>query len=273
MRIDEAARLLTEGGIEDSTREARLIFSHYTGISPALLLTEQGDFDNVNIAEAVRRRAKREPLQYILGEAYFYREKYKVNEGCLIPREDTEILVDYAVKHTPKGESILDLCTGSGCVAISVVKNTVATFATAVDISDDALKLARENAAQNGVAERVRFSKQDATTPGEALDGKYFAILSNPPYVTEEEYRHLEPELYHEPKIAFVGGEDGGIFYKALIPTYKPYLKPCGFMAFEIGRDQGQMLSALADENGFSCEILKDFSGNDRVAVLKPKTL
>ena len=273
MRINEAAKLLSEGGIEDAKREARLIFSHFTGLAPALLLAESGDFDNADIIDAVARRAKREPLQYILGEAYFYREKYKVNEGCLIPREDTEILVDYAVKHIPTGENLLDLCTGSGCIAISVVKNTVATLATAVDISDAALELAKENAEQNGVGERVRFCKYDVTSPQNAEGSKYFAILSNPPYVTEEEYRNLEPELYHEPKIAFVGGEDGGIFYKTIIPTYKPYLKPNGFMAFEIGRDQGQMLSALADENGFSCEILKDFSGNDRVAVLKPKTL
>lgn len=268
MKLNEAARLLSDGGIEDAKREARLLFSHFLGVSPALLLTENYESDNEALISAVRRRCDREPLQYIFGEAYFYRERYKVRPGCLIPREDTEVLVDFAVKHIPKGEGFIDLCTGSGCVAVSVLCNTENTTAVAVDICADALDIARENAELNGVLGRVEFALRDAMIKPCASE-KYFALISNPPYVTHGEYLALAPELYREPKIAFVGGEDGGDFYRAIVPNYKKAISPRGFMAFEIGKDQGALLRLIAEENGMSCEILRDLSHNDRVAVLR----
>lgn len=268
MKLNEAVKLLALGGVEDPRREARTIFSHYLGVSMAQLVGGDYEADDKRVDYAVKRRAGREPLQYILGEVYFYREKYKVNEGCLIPREDTEILVDYAVKHIPRGESFIDLCTGSGCVAVSVLRNTDSTRAVAVDISEAALRIAEKNARLMDVAERVTFVCADVKLPP-VSEAQYFALLSNPPYVTDDEYLHLEKELYSEPRIAFVGGSDGGDFYRSIIPNYKEKIKDGGFMAFEIGRAQASLLCEIAHGCGMSCRILKDLSGNDRVAVLE----
>ena len=190
-----------------------------------------------------------------------------MSEDCLIPRSDTEILVDFAVKNIPRGERFVDLCAGSGCVAVSTLKNTKDTFAAAVDISEPAIAVAKENAMKNGVSDRCEFICRDVLS--EAVPGEFFAVLSNPPYVSEEEYEGLAPEIYFEPKIAFVGGSDGLDFYRRILDLYKEKLKENGFFAFEIGYNQGDALISLAKERNMSCEILKDYSQNDRVAVIK----
>lgn len=267
MKISEAIRLLSEAGIDSARRDAREIFVRIGGFKLSELIISDAEANSLKVCEAIARRAQREPLQYIIGEVDFYKERYTVSPECLIPRSDTELLVDYAVRNLPEGESFADLCTGSGCVAISTLKNTKNTRAVAVDISEGALALARKNAEQNGVSDRLSFVLKDVK--GEVLEGEFFAILSNPPYVTDEEYTRLEPEIYHEPKLAFVGGEDGLDFYKSILSLYINKIKPEGFLAFEIGFEQGDALRALAKENGATAEILKDLSGNDRVAVIK----
>ena len=269
MRLDEAVRRLAEAGGESARQDAAEIFCELGGISKAQLLAGFCECNVPAAIEAVERRAAREPLQYILGYTYFYRERYSVDKSCLIPRPDTEILVDTAVKAIPEGERFLDLCTGSGCVGISVLNNTKSTTALLVDISESALAIARKNAEDNGVLSRAEFEICDvmAAIP----EGEYFAILSNPPYVSNKAYATLEPEIAHEPDIAFLGGEDGADFYRRLIPACKARLKPGGFLAFEIGYDQGELLTELGKAEGFFVEIVKDLSGNDRVAVLKPK--
>jgi release factor glutamine methyltransferase len=190
-----------------------------------------------------------------------------VSPDCLIPRQDTEILVDFAVHNIPAGKRFIDLCTGSGCIAVSTLKNTEKTEATAIDISEPALDLARENAKRNEVADRLSFVLADVLEY--APKDEYFAVLSNPPYVTEAAYTKLQPEIYHEPKIAFVGGESGTVFYERIIDLYKNKIAKGGFFAFEIGFDQGDALTELARKNGMLSEIIKDFSGLDRVAILK----
>ena len=215
----------------------------------------------------MKRRAAREPLQYIIGTVGFYREEYRVTPDCLIPRSDTEILVDYAVRHIPEGESFADLCSGSGCIGISTLKNTTGTRCDSYDVSDGAIALTLHNAEKNGARDRITVIKKDLLR--EDIDGEYFAILSNPPYIPRSVYEGLEKEIFAEPEIAFVGGDDGLIFYERLIPVCKKHIKKGGFIAFEIGYDQAESLRALAKENGLACEIIKDYSGNDRVAVLK----
>ena len=264
MKLSDATRLLAEAGIENARSEARAIFSAIGKIPAAETVGNDPSCDAVD--EAVARRAKREPLQYIIGRVDFYRESYSVSPDCLIPRADTEILVDYAVKHLPKGARFIDLCTGSGCVAISTLRNTEATTALAVDLSDGALRQARLNAEQNGVPDRCEFIKADVLS--ETQDGTFHAVLSNPPYVRDSVYETLEPEIFFEPKMAFVGGEDGLDFYKKILELYKDKLTPGGFFAFEIGYDQRCDLFALAELHDMSCVIIKDLSGNDRVAVL-----
>ena len=263
MTLKEAIEILRRAGIESADYDARELFRFYRK-GPIMLNTE---CDSPDLLSAIDRRANREPLQYIIGEVGFYREVYRVSPDCLIPRSDTEILVDYAVHNLPEGATFLDLCTGSGCVAISTLKNTKGTSAVAVDISSGALAVATENALKNGVADRINFQLADLTR--EVIDLPVFAVLSNPPYVTDSAYSALEKEIYHEPKEAFVGGVDGGDFYRRLTPIYKNYIAQDGFIAYEIGYDQADMLREIASECGMSCEILKDLSGNDRVAVLK----
>ncbi len=268
MTINEAIRILTEAGIDSPSHDAEELFCHFGGYSRSTMyMMSRVESDSPELIEAVERRAKREPLQYITGVAYFYREKYKVTPDCLIPRFDTEILVDYAVKNLPEGATFMDLCTGSGCIAISVLNNTVNTCAIAVDIDGGALALAEENAHANGVSDRIHLRRADLMS--EVVDEPVFAVLSNPPYVSESAYKSLEGEIYHEPPHAFLGGADGGDFYRRLTPVYKEKIAEGGFIAYEIGYDQADMLRHIAEENSMSCEILKDLSGNDRVAVLK----
>ncbi len=268
MTINEAIRILTEAGIDSPSHDAEELFCHFGGYSKSTLyMMSRIESDSPKLIEAIERRAKREPLQYIIGTAYFYREKYKVTPDCLIPRFDTEILVDYAVKNLPSGAVFMDLCTGSGCVAISVLCNTEDTYAIAVDIDGGALAVAEENAHNNGVENRIHLRCADLMC--EVVDEPVFAVLSNPPYVSEEAYKGLAGEIFAEPPHAFLGGIDGGDFYRHLTPIYKEKIDKNGFIAYEIGFDQADLLQKIAEENQMTCEIIKDLSGNDRVAVLK----
>lgn len=267
MKLSEAIRILENAGVENARYDARTIFETVGKIPKSTLLLLDCECSSPELIFAVERRAEREPLQYILGEVSFYRETYKVNKNCLIPRQDTEILVDYAVKNIPSGRRFLDVCTGSGCVAVSVLKNTKDTKAVALDISADAIELAEENAKANSVSDRLDFVCLDALN--ESVDENFFAILSNPPYVTKSAYENLAAEIYFEPKIAFVGGESGLVFYEKILESYIDKLDPSGFFAFEIGFDQADALRALASAYKLNCEIIKDLSGNDRVAVLR----
>ena len=265
MTLKEAIEILAKAGIDSPEFDARELFRTYSTDNG--MLTKASECDSDELAEAIGRRAKREPLQYIIGTVGFYREEYKVTPDCLIPRSDTEILVDYAVKNIPEGERFADLCSGSGCIGISTLKNTTGTYCDAFDISNGAIKLTRENATLNAVGDRLSAIKKDLLN--EEIDGEYFAILSNPPYIPRRVYEGLEKEIFHEPELAFIGGESGLIFYERLIPVCKKHLKNGGFIAFEIGFDQAGDLSRLAAEHGFSCEIIKDYSANDRVAILR----
>lgn len=270
MRLSDAVRALREAGVPDAAYDARVIFSEIGGIGRAEMMFSDPSVDSERLDDAVRRRSGREPLQYIIGKVAFYHEEYEVGPDCLIPRADTEILVDYAVHNIPSGESFADLCCGSGCVGISTLCATDNTFATLVDISEGALSFAKRNAERNGVLERVTFIQADVLSK-KPICGEIFAVLANPPYVTYEAYERLEKEIYFEPKIAFVGGDDGMDFYRAITEAYQNSLKPEGFIAFEIGFDQRNAICSVADDFGFCAEIIKDFSGNDRVAVLKKK--
>ena len=269
MRLSEAKRILKEAGIEDHSFDARAIFSEIGGVRPADMIGNDPDLCSEEVLLAVKRRAAREPLQYILGYTYFYRERYTVNEDCLIPRRDTEVLVECAIRNLPRGESFIDLCTGSGCVGISVLSNTEGTRAVLADISEKALSVAERNAGDNGVADRAQLVLCDLRT--DFPDGEWYAILSNPPYVSDGAYETLEREISYEPKIAFVGGEDGADFYRRLVPECLSHLKDGGFIAFEIGYDQAEIILEIAQDHGLCCEIINDLSGNPRVAFMKKR--
>ena len=267
MRLSEAIKILQDAGIENPRYDARTIFELIGGIPKSQLILTDAESNSPELLSAIERRKGREPLQYILGEVDFYRETYEVSPACLIPRQDTEILVDFAVNNLPSGCRFIDICTGSGCIAVSILKNTEQTRAAAVDISSEALEVAKRNAERNGVFERVDFILADALD--KAVGGEFFAIISNPPYVSDRDYNNLEPEIYFEPKIAFVGGASGLEFYERIIALYKEKLASSGFFALEIGFDQGEALKNLAKAHDMKCEIIKDYSDKDRVAVLR----
>lgn len=267
MKLTDAIRLLRESGVTDPVYDARELFAHFCGVSRAALFGADPDIDSEELSRAVKRRRKREPLQYIIGEVGFFKEVYEVSPDCLIPRADTESLVEYAVKNIPSGERFLDLCAGSGCVGISTLKHTDRTEAALADISLGALGLAERNARRNGVSDRCSFLLRDVLL--DAIEGEYYAVLSNPPYVTEEEYSSLEREIYFEPRIAFVGKDGGLEFYKRITELYRGRIKDGGFIAYEIGYKQGESLREIAKSFSMSAEIIKDLSGNERVAVLR----
>ena len=270
MKLSHLTEKLKSCGIENARGEAYILFSHFGHIRREDMIGTDPEIDDTLIEDALARRLKREPLQHIIGEVDFYREHYKVSPDCLIPREDTEILVDLAVRMLPEGVRFVDLCTGSGCVAISTLKNTKSTTAVAVDISEGALAMARINAHENGVGERLDLRLRDALA--DTVEGEIFAVLSNPPYIKEEVYSTLEPELYFEPKIALVGfGDEGAGFYDRITELYRDKISEGGFLAYEIGYDQADILSRIAEKYAMKIEIIKDFSGNPRVALLRRK--
>ena len=271
MTLNEAISLLEKAGVDSPDYDARELFRAFGALNTPLIT--QSTFSNAPaLLEALERRAKREPLQYILGNVGFYREEYRVTSDCLIPRSDTEILVDYAVKNIPSGERFADLCSGSGCIGISTLANTKETSCISVDISQNALNLTLENAKNNGVIDRINTVCIDLLNCDHLPCGKLFAVLSNPPYVREEVYENLSAEIFHEPKIAFVAQKAGLEFYEKLTPMALECLQDRGFIAYEIGYDQANEITRIAHANGCSCEIIKDYSGNDRVAVLKKST-
>ena len=214
------------------------------------------------------RRAAREPLQYILGETEFMGLTFHVEPGVLIPRADTEILVDKALELMRPGARVLDIGTGSGAIAISLAKLGKSARVTAVDVSDKALEIARKNAESNGA--NVEFIKSDCFS---ALNGrKYDMIVSNPPYISDDEMRGLMPEVKLEPELALFGGADGLDFYRRISREAPGYLNEGGWLLFEIGWLQKDAVSALVQTEIGEPFALRDYGQNWRVvgAQLKP---
>ncbi len=266
MTLYELSAALKESGVPNHLGEARQLFCHFGGFSPLSLVGQNPSLDTPIFQDAIARRLAGEPLQYIIGEVVFYNEVYRVTPHCLIPRPDTEVLVEEAIRLLPTGATFADLCTGSGCIAISTLAHRTDVRAKAYDISREALALAVENAKRNGVENRVSFSRLNVLT--EAPDGCFSAILSNPPYIPTAVVDTLSREVQHEPKIALDGGKDGMDFYRAILTLGTPTLAEDGFFLFEIGYDQEKAITQLAIAHGFDCRIIYDLGGNPRVACL-----
>jgi len=235
--------------------------------------------DNLHfISQALKRRANGEPIQYILGKTEFMGLEFKVTPQVLIPRDDTEILVEKVIKLINEKKAlsnprILDLCTGSGCIAISLAKFIKNAQVLATDISQDALEVAKENAFLNGVDNRVNFLRCDIFPRnghcGVGNDNIFDLIVSNPPYVKQGDIADLEPEVRNEPVIALNGGVDGLDFYCLIIGQAHKYLKNGGFLILELGFGQSKQVKDLFKEakNFKVIEIVKDYNNIDRVIV------
>ena len=256
-------------GIESAEWDAELLLEHFCGADRLGLRAEPDRvWSSPALAAAVEKRASRYPLQYLLGEWAFYRQTYEVSPDCLIPRADTEILVEEAIKRLPKNARFADLCTGSGCIAIAMADLRPDLSGCAVELYPATLEIAKRNAQINRVASRLTFIEGDVLS-GEVLgDEKFEAIISNPPYIRSEIIETLSREVRHEPRAALDGGEDGLIFYRTIVEKYQRNLSDGGVFIFEIGYDQADAIKEIASANSFSARIIKDLGGCDRVAIL-----
>ena len=273
MTYSEVCTLLESAGIENNRAEAAMLICRFCNISRVELLKRSSeDFISDELDAAVIKRSSHYPLQYILGIWDFCHESYRINENTLIPRQDTERLVELAVELLPEGARFIDLCTGSGCVAISTLAARPDCSAVAVDLFPEVVEIAGENAERNGVGERLGIMAADVFAPSfmEEL-GEFDCIISNPPYIQSAQIDLLEEELFFEPRAALDGGADGLDFYRQIISVYRRYLKTGGTMLLEIGYDQADAVSQIADTCGYTCEIYKDYGDNDRVAYLRKK--
>ena len=245
------------------TREARLLLANTLQVEPSELIKiaecTEGDFERYQMS--LNRRAAGEPYAYITGEKEFMKLKFLVNKSVLIPREDTEILVLEALK---QGKTdILDLCTGSGCIAVSLAKYLNNAKVEASDISTRALCVAKKNAAMN--EDTANFIHSDLF---EDITKKYDMIVSNPPYIRKSELKTLQIEVKKEPKRALDGGESGLEFYERIIKEAPKYLKEGGSLLLEIGYDQADSVNHILKNYHFKkIKKVKDLSGHDRVLM------
>lgn len=264
--VEFGTKCLTDAGVPDAALDAWYLLQMVCKIERSYYYVH-GEEDITQDAQkeyviAVQKRAEHIPLQYIIGEQEFMGLRFKVNSNVLIPRQDTETLVEQVLKIVKPGMKVLDLCTGSGCVLISVLKNAPELTGMGSDISKTALLVAKENAKLHEVdAEWVRSDLFDNIT--ETFD----VIMANPPYIPTGEILSLMPEVRDfEPENALDGGADGLDFYRKIAGQVKDYLNPGGYVYMEIGYDQGEAVSELMRNAGFTeVEVIKDLARNDRV--------
>ena len=230
---------------------------YYVHMDEEIPVDEMKEYESV-----LKKRAERVPLQYITGEQEFMGLTFYVNSNVLIPRQDTETLVEEALNLAKAGMRILDMCTGSGCIIISILKNKSDVKGMGCDISKQALIVAKENAKLNNV--NVAFEYSDLF---ENIEGKFDMIVSNPPYIRSAEIPSLMPEVAQfEPLTALDGSEDGLEFYRRIIKESKNYLNADGYIIFEIGNDQGEAVSNMLTYAGYNnVRVIKDLAHNDRV--------
>lgn len=225
------------------------------------------DLDGAEAAKALERLENGEPAAYITGRREFFGYEFKVSRTVLIPRMETEILVEAALAETGENFRILDLCSGSGCIFLSMLASRADVSGTCVDISREALDTAIENAGRLGLSARANFIEADAAS---FLAGELFDIVAcNPPYVSEEEYEGLDNFVKHEPKLALTAPENGLYFYKNILRNLPLLCKTKGAAFFEIGSSQGSAVTEIAAGFGYAGEILKDLAGRDRVLKIK----
>ncbi len=266
-----AAAVLKSANVENYDFESYLIVSEYTSKSRAQMAAypeaEVSDHVVQKISRALSRRAAGEPLQYILGYWEFYSLRFMVREGVLIPRPETELLCELGIKTASRLEypKILDLCCGSGCIAVSVAKNIGTADIYAADFYDIPLEVTRQNASFHAAA--IKTVKADALSdPPDIIGDNFDIILSNPPYIPCAELPDLQREVHYEPAAALDGGDDGLVFYRSICKKYSRLLKPGGMLAFEIGIGQCEDVCQIMSENGLeNIRYMKDLAGIDRV--------
>ncbi|MBE5926895.1 MAG: peptide chain release factor N(5)-glutamine methyltransferase [Lachnospiraceae bacterium] len=270
----EGENILKDVGIDDYKSDAWLLFEYAFGMNrTSYLVKADKEVEGVisEYLDIINERATRKPLQHITGVQEFYGLEFIVNENVLIPRQDTEILVEEVIKiiNNPDckdtGCHILDMCTGSGCIAITLAKNCENTKVTGVDISDGALEVAVANKEKNSAA-NVDFIQSNLF---ENINNKFDIIVSNPPYIESDVIDTLMQEVKDfEPRLALDGEADGLKFYREITKQSLKYMKPSGYLLYEIGHNQGEAVSNIMIENGYTAvKVIKDLAGLDRVVM------
>ena len=304
-KLKKARDFLESSGIDNAGREAELIISYCLNIDSVTLYKDDPLISEniiLKIDNLLKRRAEREPLQYIVGYTEFCGLKIKVGKGVLIPRPETELLVEEAIKmfrsqesavsppthaSPSRGEgkgggetsskitghrslSILDLCTGSGCIALALAREFSYAQVYGTDTSKIAIRYAKENAKLNKI-KNVTFIKGSLFEPVKKSLNTFDLIVSNPPYIKRNDIKNLHIEIKDwEPVEALDGGENGLDYYRAIIPKAKNYLKECAFLIFELGISQADAVKKIAQDAGFiNISLIKDYAGIERILIAK----
>ena len=278
--LKKGQEILVQAGIEEAGLDARLLLEYITGKSRAYYLAHGEECVTKETTdrylELVTGRSQHIPLQHLTHQAFFMGYEFYVNEDVLIPRQDTETLVEEALRLL-KGRQksrILDMCTGSGCILTSLLLEVPDASGTGADFSEKALKVAACNARRLQTADRAEFVKSDLFSSEYFSGPVYDMLISNPPYIPTGEIEGLMEEVrLHDPRMALDGKADGLYFYRAITKQAMDYILPGGWLLYEIGWDQGKAVKELLDREGFiNTEIKKDLCGLDRV-VLGQKSL
>lgn len=274
----------TGKNIDSPRLSAEWLLCHVLGLKRIELYTQfnkvVGEEQLSQLHELVKRAAAHEPIAYLTGKKEFYSLEFEITKDCLIPRPDTELLVERAIEflRTRNGEQfVCDLCTGSACIAVAIARNFAGCRIVATDISDTALAVAEKNIAKHGLMNRIKLLQGDLFEPVIVGLGpaKFDLIVCNPPYVSEPEYEKLALNIKNfEPKSALAAGPDGLDIIKKIISNAKQHLKPTAALMLEIGNDQGDAVRKLLESAGAfgTIKIEKDYSNLDRLAVAVAKT-
>lgn len=273
--IKEAVGRLKESGSDNAMFEAHLIVRTVLDMSPLdIVLNKKNKVkkaDEKKIFEYIDRMANNEPLQYVLGNQEFMALTFKVTPDVLIPRADTETLVEALIeKFKNKGASVLDIGVGSGCIGISLAVYNKRMYVRGFDISEKALAVAKENAEANGVADRVVYEKFDILK--DSMYGRYDLIVSNPPYIETDVIPTLDDNVKnYEPHLALDGGADGLMFYRRITDIAPSALAENGVLAFEVGHTQAQTVADMMEKDFKNIEIINDLCGIARVVIGEKK--
>ncbi len=277
-KIKDVANTLAPFGIESAEREAELMIRCGLHIDPVKLYKDNPDLnkdDERIIHQMVTRRTEHEPLQYILGNVDFMGLQLEVDKGVLIPRPETELMAEHAIKTITNNNSLrvtrhaslhfLDLCTGSGCLALAIAKEFPESAVIGCDNSDAALIIAARNAEMNKI-KNIKFIKGDLFKPV-SIEDSFDMIISNPPYIRTEEIKGLQPEVRDwEPFKALDGGADGLDYYRLIIPESTHYIKDNGIVMFEHGDGQSDQIAVILHDAGYKqIEMIKDYTGKERI--------
>lgn len=252
---------------------ARNLLAFVTGKSQEAILADREMYVSGEtcgkMEDAVRRILAEEPIAYIMGEWDFYGMRLSVDRNVLIPRDDTCAVTQLAIKrglYLEQNPRILDLCTGSGCIGLAVANRVKDAYVTLADISEAALAVARKNVNRHQLSNRVSCVSADALSPAPEFLGQFDLIVSNPPYITTDEMEKLEKSVKdYEPHLALHGGDDGLNFYRSIVENYTKVLKPGGFLCLEYDPSQGDEISWLLENNGYTVlERVRDYNDRER---------